>query len=876
MRCLLRWKRWFETSCLTLCCGLGFGSNLAAREPAKQSPETPQSQDLRPGLRMHLEDGTRNSVTYVPTPHFYLRADESLHPEIAPAFRAEWHGFLTVLEPGRYHFSCDGATLRIDGKIASTSEGIELASGRHPLRLNLERRPGPASLQLRWRSAHFVEEPVPVSHFHTRVEDQAGNATNGTSTADDLWRRGRAHVETYGCLHCHTTDSPNLSAHRAPDLRRAARLRPAWLLAWLENPVSLHAKATMPALLTSEETRDVAAFLHSQTLRTEQDESTTASPDRARFDREAPASEHQRRKGRELFETLGCAACHSQAEPFRARVAPKFRRGELRRYLLDPAHLHAEGSMPSMMLNEDEATFLAAFLTTSTRTAPRDALNAADAAAAKLIARADAERGRALVEERGCLQCHSANGLRSRAETAPQLSALEPTRGCLATAAGSTPTGIPSYSITGATLRELHAFLERHRRLPREHAAPLAVTRRRLNSLRCTACHSLAGRQPTETLVDPVPTLDGVGAKLQTDWLAQVLGGKHRVRSHLLVRMPHYAPALTDSLATGLRALSGLPPDERSTDTLADDASLQRRGVELLGNNPKKKGLSCVGCHDVGEHRPLADERGPQFFTTARRLRFEWFRRWLLNPGRLSPGTSMPSYFTDTPVSKADETIRALWAALSLRDAMPLPDGAGATLLNVGLEGLPAPGHEAVVVRFPLPESSAASIAVGLPRQRKIEPISYCFDAATCTLRYAWQGGFLDLRQSLGKRQELPELLGAVFFKTKEFPIRLGDEQRLPRVRFKGYRLVDGLPEFRYFADGIECRQRMVPRRRRAGFVQEFTLHDVTEPCWFVLPPQEDVRIESTLGEFDDGRLRLPLGERVRFDVDILLERENR
>ena len=47
------------------------------------------SQTRLPGLLAKLGDGAHTLELTVPTPNFYLDADESLHPQLLPAFTAE-------------------------------------------------------------------------------------------------------------------------------------------------------------------------------------------------------------------------------------------------------------------------------------------------------------------------------------------------------------------------------------------------------------------------------------------------------------------------------------------------------------------------------------------------------------------------------------------------------------------------------------------------------------------------------------------------------------------------------------------------------------------------------------------------------------------
>ena len=85
--------------------------------------------------------------------------------------------------------------------------------------------------------------------------------------------------------------------------------------------------------------------------------------------------------------------------------------------------------------------------------------------------------------------------------------------------------------------------------------------------------------------------------------------------------------------------------------------------------------------------------------------------------------------------------------------------------------------------------------------------MNYCWDAGNCRLRYAWSGEFLnegDISRSNGNRQA--GIKGEKFWDGSgdelSYTIKVDD----PKVKpdFKGYRLIDGQPEFSYFMGDLE------------------------------------------------------------------------
>jgi hypothetical protein len=61
----------------------------------------------------------------------------------------------------------------------------------------------------------------------------------------------------------------------------------------------------------------------------------------------------------------------------------------------------------------------------------------------------------------------------------------------------------------------------------------------------------------------------------------------------------------------------------------------------------------------------------------------------------------------------------------------------------------------------------------------------------------------------------------------------VGDPGRIPARRFRGYRLVDAYPEFRYEVDGIEVSERITVGDE-GGLVRHFIFAHVDRPLWFV------------------------------------------
>jgi len=112
---------------------------------------------------------------------------------------------------------------------------------------------------------------------------------------------------------------------------------------------------------------------------------------------------------------------------------------------------------------------------------------------------------------------------------------------------------------------------------------------------------------------------------------------------------------------------------------------------------------------------------------------------------------------------------------------------------------------------------------------------------------------------------ETAEIVGKIFFREGLYPIRVGDRDRVPQTRFRGYRLVDSIPEFHYQVDGISVYERIEPTD--SGLVRGFRIVDVRQPMWFVPAESEGIVIRSTL----DGFV-IPDGEEVSFEVTVVAQ----
>jgi mono/diheme cytochrome c family protein len=516
------------------------------------------------------------------------------------------------------------------------------------------------------------------------------------------------------CLACHAasaTVQARLTSKPGPLLGEAAqRLRPDHLRAILRDPVAAKPGTTMPALLpglTDTEREDTVEAL-AQFL------SSLAKPQPAA---PKPSSHGDVEQGRSLYHRVGCVACHPALEPAFAlywrsaaptdpataafvlrqldqtsvplgNLAAKFAPGELARFLLDPLHARPGGRMPSSNLTAAEAGAMAAYLESV-----HAGTNAPAAAPAPVstsgVDAAKARHGGELFASLGCAACHELGPNQPRVSStlkAKSFADLDPVApgGCLASIPAP---GVPHYQFNEAQRVALRTTLADRARLDRPQTAAERVTAT-LTRLDCVACHArdgYGGPSPSRadyfaTLGDAdlgdegrlPPHLSGVGRKLRSSWLREVLTRHGAERPYLATRMPQFGASNVLHLVAAFQT-ADVPPLPAGP-VIAGSAEMGRR---LVGTN----GCSCLTCHRWNG-RPSLTISVMDLTQMAKQLRPEWFRQYLLEPTALRPGTRMPGFWPDGKATvrtmldgDTERQIRSIWLYLLHSVQAPPPAG---------------------------------------------------------------------------------------------------------------------------------------------------------------------------------------------------------
>jgi mono/diheme cytochrome c family protein len=648
--------------------------------------------NLRPGLVAAYFDNAALKQTPITQLErgigLALRKGETPYPRLAAdggVYR--WEGFLKITRAGEYQFSADvQGKLRMtvagkdvvvaDTKTAAVSERrkIRLDVGVHPLSAEFIRPAGEARLRVQWESSFFRREPLPYDVLlHVPAE---------RLRHDQLMEHGRFLAEERNCTQCHRPGdgekiAEGLRQRLGPDLSSfGARTAPGWIHRWLTSPRTIYPAAIMPEMFGTDDAG--RAEIHAVTRYL----GSLGGP--LKVEKSAKDAERVKR-GRDLFATVGCSACHTAANDKSTAIFPladlgrKTMPSKLAAYVRDPLAVDPSGRMPSLLLDAKEADDIAHFLCGQDEpdvklpAAPsKEQLTAAfkrvdprpDELKEFLKLPADQQwfdLGKRIVIDKGCNNCHTiapdgqpfANVLADAAfEDLRNVKRIK--NGCLS--ADKAKRGkAPWFGWSDAEAEAIRLFL-REGSTGANSPAPIHQARVALQRFNCQACHVRDGQGglPKETIellqkhakadhaeaVTP-PPLTGVGGKLRTPWLRQVLIDAGRARPWFATRMPQFGKENVGHLAEALAAAEGFPA-ESAIHKVAATPALLDTGRLMVG----KTAFNCIACHDMAG-RPGTGARGPDLASMTQRVRYDWYRRWLEQPQRMQPGTRMPAVFQD-------------------------------------------------------------------------------------------------------------------------------------------------------------------------------------------------------------------------------------
>ena len=597
---------------------------------------------------------------------------------------------------------------------------------------------------------------------------------------------GRLLYNEFGCVNCHG-GATGLPTMRGPALATVTqRVRSEWLRKFIADPASVHPGTVMPQVLAKADDKTLVAIEHY--LASLKPKTVSKGP--------AKILHVNGARGGELFNTLGCVACHAPGKGF---VPPdglpkdtefthrsvafgdlkaKYSLDSLGAFILDPLKVRTDGRMPKTTMDRQDSIDIAGYLLEFQGSDGRLDNPVVSVAADKALAIA----GRKAVIAAQCAACHD---LPKDAAAKPV--ALKTTDGgCL----DADHAKGPRYALSAAQRAALKLFLAKKD----EAASPKLAADLTLQALNCVSCHERDGLGGPDAARKPYfqgdhnlgdtgrypPPLTGVGGKLRPEWLAKVLAGENRVRPYLKTKMPQYGAATAE-----LGKLLGVA-DARAP--LKFEGGDDTAGRKLLGT---QGGAGCITCHRWGD-RPSLGVQGPDISNIASRLQEGWLREYLINPAGYRPGTLMPSFWPGgksfNPTILGGDTDKQIAAIYKFAESA-----------NGEPEGFPqnrngefeiVPKDRPVVQRAFLDGVGVRAILVGFPTG-----VHLAYDGDKGGPGLAWKGRFFDAYLTWFSR-----------FPTFEKPI---GEQVVawpkPAGRFLGYRLdAKGNPTFLNEQGGVK------------------------------------------------------------------------
>lgn len=535
-------------------------------------------------------------------------------------------------------------------------------------------------------SALAREEPILPARY---IESSCGQCHHAPMAGTPRLNEGRELLARYGCVRCHTvrqadgstmaaTDNPPPLTHIADKTSRE------WVYAWLKDPASYAASATMPNFqLSDADARDISAFLMSNSVPLPGD--TVAVP--ASPKASDPAA------GASLYGESFCASCHAAQNsagnlvggnigPELTRVGTKVKPEWLQAWLKDPRNYDEHTQMPHYRWTDQELTILAGYVASKTDSDFLANVHL-DAATPQQIA-----HGKALVTEYGCAVCHEIRGVAKPENFAPELSRIGSKPLAQLVFVAGMPKTLPDYvdgkirhpRAFGAGLRmpqytftaqqvdalttALLSLTDRSFRLPSRlqipaqpmtNYQPAGHAGKLMAELNCFACHRINGRGG-----NMAPDLTWEGSAVQRPWLDDFLKNPNTLRPALIRRMPRFnltnseRAEVTDYFMTVYQTADF---DRDSMPLGGYSAALVEQGRQLFYSK-----YSCQSCHMVN---PQQDKGyiGPPLTQVGSRLNAAWIYHWLKNPQALRPGTIEPNQ------NMNDEDAGALTAFLMMQKA---------------------------------------------------------------------------------------------------------------------------------------------------------------------------------------------------------------
>ena len=531
---------------------------------------------------------------------------------------------------------------------------------------------GPAtSVEEAHHATEAWEQPLLPARY---LDSSCGQCHLGSIEGTPRLNEGRRLLSTMGCVHCHVVTQPDGNVIKPDDdppplIHVAEKTSREWIFAWIKNPQTYAASATMPNFqLSDQDAADISAFLIAQSTPSAAGKNASPAAPSAQ-----PAAAANATEAATLYGSLFCSSCHAvqnaggnlvggNVGPELSRVGSKVNPDWLRRWLKEPGQYEPGTRMPHYRLDEKQITLLSSFLLAKQ---DHDLLSNVH------LSSADADsvaRGKRLVTESGCATCHQINGVNPPQNFAPDLSRVGSRALSQIVFAPDIQHSLHDYIIAkihdprsfGPALKmpkfnltdeqivalttALLAQTDRANALPHEMLRsaehrpdyhPGGDAGKLMEDLRCLSCHSINGSGG-----DMAPDLTWEGSSVQRAWLEDFLKNPNTLRPALIRRMPKFNLSAVEikSISDYILAAYQAPGfDSQVLDARALGTDAAARGKQLFYSK-----YACQSCHIV-DYKNDKGYVGPALAAVGNRLTPVWMYKWLKDPNALRPGTIMPN-----------------------------------------------------------------------------------------------------------------------------------------------------------------------------------------------------------------------------------------
>ena len=427
-----------------------------------------------------------------------------------------------------------------------------------------------------------------------------------------------------------------------------------------------------------------------------------------------------------------------------------------------------------------------------------------------------AAEGKLLFQQSGCVACHQHQRAPKVEQTVPAFAEANLASGCLSAAPGP---GVPRFALTEQQRGDITMALEDARK--QQPTSPQNSIHQIMLTLNCYGCHQRDTFGGVPRPLDHIftgsipemgdegripPYLNGIGDKLKPDWLRHVMNNGTKDRPYMTTRMPKFGEENVGQLVALLAKHD--VAEEVAEVEFTDPPHRVKASARLMVGD---QALSCIKCHTFDKHRAIGIQ-SLDMTTLTKRLRRDWFHRYLLDPQTYRPGTRMPAAWPRgrSVVPKilhgdSSQQIEAIWQYLAAGNKARIPSGLVTKAIELKPESKP------IIYRNFIQGLSARGIAVGTPLKAH-----YAWDAEQMNVRLIWQGEFIDAAKhwvGRGPGYQTPLGDGLIEFPNaaplallekpdEKWPV---ESARSAGYRFRGYQLnAARLPAFRYEWKGIQ------------------------------------------------------------------------